>query len=264
MNNYNLNDGWNSLAAEMLYACMHDGAPEKELSFYEKRIRENEGPALDQACGTGRHLFPLLKRGLEVHGADSSEDAIKFAHMKADELGVQPKLFHQRMEEMDLPYKYGTIYITNGTFQVFYNRETAVNVLLRIRDHLFPGGEILIEIGSPESLIDAAQTGNADNPTTWIPETRRYKEGEISAKLWIESIDQFEQIVIGKRVYDVFINGKNIRSEMHTLTMTYFYKNEFVLLLEKAGFSDIKFYSDYTDKPADRESECIIYSARNR
>ncbi len=65
---YDLHQGWNSLAAELLYACM-EMLPAKELAFYERRIRANGGTALDQACGTGRHLFPLLARGLEVHGA---------------------------------------------------------------------------------------------------------------------------------------------------------------------------------------------------
>jgi hypothetical protein len=48
--------GWNGLAAEMLYASMGQ-LPEHELAFYERHIRANGGLALDQACGTGRHLF---------------------------------------------------------------------------------------------------------------------------------------------------------------------------------------------------------------
>jgi len=62
-----LHQGWNSLAAAALDAYMPDGVPEAELAFHERRIRENGGPAPDQACGTGRHIFPLLARGLEVH-----------------------------------------------------------------------------------------------------------------------------------------------------------------------------------------------------
>ena len=82
---YDLSEGWNSLAAELLYAEM-DKCSAVELDFYERRIRENGGAALDQACGTGRHLFPLLGRGLEVHGADIAVDALRFAE-KALALG---------------------------------------------------------------------------------------------------------------------------------------------------------------------------------
>jgi methylase of polypeptide subunit release factors len=96
---YDMSQGWNSLAAELLYATMPGGPPTEELAFYERRIRANGGAALGQACGTGRHLFPLLARGLEVHGADISADALHFARKEAETQKGHPTLYHQRMEE---------------------------------------------------------------------------------------------------------------------------------------------------------------------
>jgi SAM-dependent methyltransferase len=89
-----LSQGWNSLAAEMLDIYMPGGAPEAELAFYERRIKANGGAALDQACGTGRHLFPLLACGCEVHGADISADALDFVRQAA--LST-PKRFRQHL-----------------------------------------------------------------------------------------------------------------------------------------------------------------------
>lgn len=87
--NYNLNDGWSSLAAELLLVpCPR----EKVLIFYEQKIRENGGCSLDPACGAGRHVFALLKRGLEMHGADASGDALQIAQRTAKELGFNPPL----------------------------------------------------------------------------------------------------------------------------------------------------------------------------
>ena len=78
MPRFDMNCGWDSLAAEMLYASMNVppneavfSGPKEEVDFYERRIRQNGGSALDLACGTGRHLFPLNRRGLVVHGADA-------------------------------------------------------------------------------------------------------------------------------------------------------------------------------------------------
>lgn len=105
---YNLSQGYDSLAAEMLYAYM-DGCPADELAFYEQHIRSNRGTALDQACGTGRHLFPLLERGLDVHGADASADALQLARKKAEETQLRPQFYHQRMEDFEVPNEYGTI-----------------------------------------------------------------------------------------------------------------------------------------------------------
>lgn len=120
---YDMTQGWNSLAAEMLYAFMKkDGVPAEELAFYERRIRANGGLALDQACGTGRHIFPLLARGLEVHGADISADALKLAEKEAAAANTPITLYHQSMEACDIPHRYGTIYVANCTFQIITER----------------------------------------------------------------------------------------------------------------------------------------------
>ena len=180
-NIFDLSKGWDSLAADLLYANMI--CPPVELAFYEARIRENGGLALDQACGSGRHLFPLIELGLEVHGADASADALRLAENAAEELGIQPVLFHQRMEDCDIPHQYGTIYIANGTFQVIGDRQQAFQTLERFRDHLTPGGQLLIELFIPETATRGAEIRDAEHPERWDPEPRRGAEGEIVTTL---------------------------------------------------------------------------------
>lgn len=79
---YDMSRGKNSLAAEMMDIGMQGSLSENELAFYSRRIRANGGVTLDQACGTGRHIFPLLALGLEVHGADISADALSLPNKK--------------------------------------------------------------------------------------------------------------------------------------------------------------------------------------
>ncbi len=218
---YNLNEGWNSLAGELLYACM-DQYSNDELAFYEQRIRANGGTALDQACGTGRHLFKLIQRGLNVHGADVSADALRFARIKAKGMKVHPEFYHQRMEDFEVPHRYGTIYIANGTFVVI--------------------------------------SAKAQH---WGPTKCASGKGEISTKLWTESFDLLEQTMVEKRRYELHVDGQLARSELHTLHTRWYYKYEFIMMLEKAGFEDIYLYSDYTEEPASKESKTIVYGARN-
>jgi len=254
---YNLNQGWNSLAAELLYTSM-DLCPDDELAFYERRIRANGGTALDQACGTGRHLFKLIQRGLNIHGADVSADALRFARIKAKQLKVHPKLYHQRMEDFNVPHRYGTIYIANGTFMAISDRQKALSTLERFRNHLISGGQLLIELSIPDEA-----KGVAVNAQYWGPTKCASGEGEISTKLWTESFDLWEQTMLEKRRYELKVDGQLVRSELHTLHMRWYYKYEFTMMLEKAGFKDIHLYSDYTEEPASKESKTIVYGARN-
>jgi len=254
---YNLNEGWNSLAAELLYASM-DQCPDDELAFYERRIRANGGAALDQACGTGRHLFKLIERGFSIHGADVSADALRFTRIKAKQMKVHPELYHQRMEDFEVPHRYGTIYIANGTFVVISDRQKALSTLERFRNHLTSGGQLLIELFIPDEA-----KGAGANTQNWVPTKCASGEGEISTKLWTESFDLLEQTMVEKRRYELHVDGQLVRSELHALHMRWYYKYEFIMMLEKAGFEDIYLYSDYTEQPASKESKTIVYAARN-
>ena len=254
---YNLNEGWNSLAGELLYACM-DQYSNDELAFYEQRIRANGGTALDQACGTGRHLFKLIQRGLNVHAADVSADALRFARIKAKGMKVHPEFYQQRMEDFEVPHRYGTIYIANGTFVVISDRQKALHTLRRFRNHLTSGGQLLIELSIPDEA-----KGTAAKAQHWGPTKCASGKGEISTKLWTESFDLLEQTMVEKRRYELHVDGQLARSELHTLHMRWYYKYEFIMMLEKAGFEDIYLYSDYTEEPASKESKTIVYGARN-
>ena len=54
---YDLNQGWNRMAVEMLFPGRKKGTREKsdyseKLAFFERRIRAIGGTALEQACGS--------------------------------------------------------------------------------------------------------------------------------------------------------------------------------------------------------------------
>jgi SAM-dependent methyltransferase len=264
---FDLHQGWNSLTADLLYACV-EMLPAKELAFYERRIRANGGAALDQACGTGRHLFPLLALGLEVHGADISADALDLARKEAEARDVHLTLYHQRMEECDIPHQYGTIYVANGTFQIITDRNLAIATLERFRNHLAPGGdftpggELLIELSIPPEVTRGPTCQDAEHPIRWEPEPRRGAKGEIATTLWSESVDLFEQTLVSKRRCELYVDGQCVRSEVHAHSMRWYFHYEFVMMLERAGFVDIRTYGDYTDEPATKDSHTVIYGAR--
>lgn len=258
---HDMHSGWNSLAAEMLYSSMRDRPSSEELAFYEKRIRENGGIALDQACGTGSHIFPLLAKGLEVHGADISDDSLNLAKKEAKKQEVNVILFNQVMEECDIPHRYGTIF--SNSFQVIADREKAFTALQRFREHLVPGGQLLLELFIPWQVTQGVDCNDEDHPTHWNDMPIRDGKGEVKTTLWSESVDLFEQVLLSKRRYDVYVDGEFVRSETHAFWLRWYFHHEFVMMLEKTGYDNITTYGDYTDNPADQNSKVIIYGAYN-
>ena len=171
---------------------------------------------------------------------------------------VHPELYHQRMEDFEVPQRYGTIYMDVGTFMVISDRQKALSTLERFRNHLISGGQLLIGLFVPDEA-----KGVTVNARHWGPIKCASGKGEISTKLWTESFDLLEQTIVEKRRYELRIDGQLVRSELHTLHMRWYYKYEFIIMLEKAGFEDIHLYSDYTEEPATKESKSIVYGARN-
>ena len=250
---YTLSDGYGSLAAECVYSP--DRYPEKEDVFYERRIREKGGKGLELACGAGRHLVPLVKRGLDVEGSDASADVIRYARMAAEKNGVEPEFYHQPMEGLDLHSRYGTIFIVNGSFEIMSDRTVAMEILQRIFDHLAPGGQIVINLGIPSEVIGEDYGESLGTRHSWKPFRRPLGEGEIHVQTWIEYLNYLDQILVNKRQYDLVVDGKVVQSEIHSWRLTWFYKHEFDLMLEKIGFTNIRFYKGgETDDPPEENS----------
>jgi SAM-dependent methyltransferase len=241
---FSMNQGFSSLAAELLHAFA-DTVPEPELKFYEAAIRANGGPALDQACGVGRHVIPLSRRRLNLHGADASSDALKRATARANENGVSPSFHHQRMEHMDLPLQFGTIFVPNGSFHVLAERAMALDVLRRFNHHLVPGGQLLMELDTAYRMDAYTQKRSVDNPWIGPAKPRVDGSGEIVAKVWVEDADRFEQTLIEKREYQLWSEGAIQRTELHTLNLRGYSKWEMHLMLEHAGFADVCWFADF-------------------
>lgn len=162
------------------------------------------------------------------------------------------------MEDFEVPHRYGTIYMDGGTFTAISDRQKALSTLERFRNHLTPGGQLLIGLFIPDEA-----KGVTVNARHWGPVKCASGEGEISTKLWTESFDLLEQTMVEKRRYELKVDGQLVRSELHTFHMRWYFKYEFIMMLEKAGFEDICLYSDYTEEPSTKESKTIVYEARN-
>src|ERR1700733_6358012 len=48
-----------------------------DAPFYIALAKENGGPVLELACGTGRILLPTARQGIAIHGVDNSAPMLK-------------------------------------------------------------------------------------------------------------------------------------------------------------------------------------------
>ncbi|WP_208921509.1 class I SAM-dependent methyltransferase [Streptomyces capitiformicae] len=116
---------------------------------YAAFIQQIGGPALELGCGDGDPLLELRRRGLEVDGVDSSSDMLERLRRRADEQGIRVTVFHQRMEALNLPRRYRTVFLAGPTFTLLPDDTTALAALRGIRAHLAEGGTALVPLFTP-------------------------------------------------------------------------------------------------------------------
>lgn len=76
------------------------------LAVLLAKFGHHAGLTLDLACGTGSLTLELAKMGIDIYGADASEEMLSVAQEKAMESNIDTLFLCQKMQELDL---YGTI-----------------------------------------------------------------------------------------------------------------------------------------------------------
>ncbi len=239
-----------------------------DIAYYQRAIERYGQPALDVACGTGRLLLPYLRAGLDVDGCDVSPDMLALCRDKAVREGLAPRLYQQAMHELDLPRMYKTILICDS-FGIGGNREMDLKALERFHHQLEPGGVLVFNHGPPYS--NARMWGyflpenRSQLPREWKPpEERRLAsdgtEYELSSR--VLDLDPLEQTFTYEMQAYRWRDGELIEQEERTLKGCIYFKNELLLMLERAGFHDVAVHGNYTELEATSEDTELVFIAK--
>jgi SAM-dependent methyltransferase len=239
-----------------------------EIAYFQTYVARGQ-PALDVACGTGRLLIPYLRAGLDVDGCDVSADMIALCREKAEREGLSPTLFVQPMHQLDPPRRYKTIFVCGG-FGLGSTREQDALALRRFHEQLEPGGVLVIDNENPYSGAYPwrywVKAEREAIPRPWEPleasERRRGSDGaEYALDSRVVDLDPLEQVVMYEMRAGMWQNGELVREEEHTLRINLYFKNELLMLLDRAGFGDVAVHGDHREAPATKDSDFVVFVA---
>lgn len=111
-----------------------------EIDFWAKRIEESGEPVLELGSGTGRVLVPLLERGFDVVGIDTSEAMMSRCRAACEARGLQAELHEQSMLEFSLPREFGMTFLTSGGLGLLTSDRDIQATFRQVMAHLMPGG----------------------------------------------------------------------------------------------------------------------------
>lgn len=206
-------------------------APQAEIDFYTSFMQQ-DGRVLEAMTGSGRLQIPLMQLGYQVDGVDCSPDMLARCVLRGKDLGLAPNLYQQYLDQLDTPYKYQTVVIAVGSFQLITTRTTALNALIKIREHMLPAGDLLFSIFDPSKA------------EPWSKRAVRLSGSKVLNLITRRELDLTNQIAQAYCSYELVAAGQVVQQEQELISVTWYSDLELEEILAQAGFKLIKIY-DY-------------------
>ncbi|SDS84758.1 Ubiquinone/menaquinone biosynthesis C-methylase UbiE [Paenibacillaceae bacterium GAS479] len=209
-----------------------------DIEYYRDRLKHCKGRILEAMVGSGRVIIPLLESGLIVDGVDYSPEMLASCRQRCEESGLAAQLYEADLQELSLSDKYEAIIIPGGSFLLIEQREMSMKVLKRFYEHLQPGGRLILDLFLPDSNFECGPFGGAS--------TFNLPDGDIiTMEGKLVEADLYHQYKVSYLKYEKWRNGALIQTELQRFALRWYGVEEFKLILESIGFSDVTVSADF-------------------
>lgn len=137
--------------------------------------------------------------------------------------------------------------------------------LERFRRHLRPGGTLLVDVdllAADDASRLWSRTEQAKLPEPWPPSSGRLRasdgsELELSAR--VVDIDLLKQVITRQMWGRRWRAGQLEVDEQYTLKERFYFRDEVLLMLERAGFIDTRVEGDYSPSAPTRDTAVLNF-----
>ena len=138
-------------AAQAAWLTRWAGSPEEAS---DRRI-------LDLGCGHGRSILQVARAGCDVVGMDCNVESLDRCRSMLQQSGVDAQLILQDVLApwTDMGPPFDLVICLGNTFMLFWDLDEATGLLTRCREHLAPGGMVVID-DIPSEFQPEVQSGN--------------------------------------------------------------------------------------------------------
>lgn len=216
-----------------------------DVPFYLERLSAVSGPILEAAIGTGRLAIPLMEAGHEVVGFDASADMLAQCRRNCAARGLRPELAQARFQDFAYDRAFGAIVVPVSTFTFVDDFAEALAVLKRFREHLAPGGLLMVDLPVLGRFWDGegVRSWTAANGDLLTLTMRKVEQ------------DALRQRRVAHHRYERWRDGRLVETELEVMAGREWGLKEFELALMAAGFSQVSVHGNYDRTRAPRRSD---------
>lgn len=224
---------YRKLHAEWYEYLSGDKSGGPEIAFWLRCIAEAGQPVLELGSGTGAVLIPLLAKGIDITGIDTSEDMMARCRAICEERGLRPVLYEQSMLDFSVPRQFALTILPSGSLSLFTKDEDIRAMFGRVMAHLRPGGTFVYGFeplpDKPGGNNDQWTGGWTRGPGDIVIAWRRHWRHDAQGRIW-------ECLFIVEK----FVGGRLVETEANERTGRSFGVEEAMDYARAAGFEDIR------------------------
>jgi SAM-dependent methyltransferase len=223
-------------------------------SVFEKHVKGKTKRVLEPACGTGRLLFRMLKRGYNAAGLDLNEKAIAYCNDRLKKHGFKETAWVANMCDFTVDKPFDAAFNTINSFRHLNTEKAAVEHFRAMANAIRPGG--IYALGFHLTPLEGTQTDNE----SW---SARRGNLQINTQMWPRDKDRKARIERYNLRFDVYRPTGSIRIDDCLVLRSYTWK-QFATMLKKVPEWKIEETYDFgydIQEPIeiDAETEDIVY-----
>lgn len=235
-----------------------------DLPFYLDLAEQDGGPVLEIACGTGRVLLPIARKGIEICGVDNSLPMLEVLHRN---LAREPQEVCQRitvhegdMRTFRLNRKFPLVLIPFRPMQHMFTVEDQVAALRTAAAHLADSGTLAFDVFYPKFEMIWARVGEEVPEMEWTPSSDPTKL--VRRFFRKDAIDKINQIFSFTFVFRTYQSGDLILEETEAFRLCYYTYPHLRALFRLAGLEPVAEYGSFAKTPMDNTAEQMIFLLR--
>ena len=235
-----------------------------DLPFYLELAEQIGGPILEVACGTGRVLLAIARKGIEIHGVDNSRPMLKILEnalaLESQDIRNRVTLHEGDMRDFRLGKKFPLIIIPFRPMQHMHSVEDQLSALTTAAAHLSEDGILAFDVFYPKFDVLTSRMGEEVMEFEWksSPDStdvvRRYFRKD--------SVDKINQIFYFTFLYRTLRGGELILEETEAFKLSYFTYPHLRVLFLLAGLEPVAEYGSFAKAPLDNNAEQMIFLLR--
>jgi len=223
-----------------------------DIMMYVKIAKKYGDSILEAACGSGRILIPLAKKGFHITGFDNSMRLLSIARnrIRKEDIGNNVYLFAGNMKDFSVKKKFTMVFVAYNTFNHILEEDHQKRFLHTVYNCLHPKGLFMMEviherkIGFSGVIYRRTKYNKKLNSSVEAYSTTSYDNTDNIEKVtWYYMVKRKKAV---KSMYKTTFYRKVLRMD------------EISAMLKSTGFKEIELYGNYNLNKNSQENNIFI------